>query len=148
MPSKPATPRRDPTVRNGLLFSIVALANAAARPFVETIGETEQINLSEWRCMIAIAAEPGLSGEEVARLTGLDRMTVSRSLRSLETAERTTRNADPHDLKRNLWEMTDEGWAVYDRIAKQALIRQVEFLDILTTAEQKELARLLKKLER
>jgi DNA-binding MarR family transcriptional regulator len=75
-------------------------------------------------------------------------MTVSRSLRSLETAERTTRNADPHDLKRNLWEMTDEGWAVYDRIAKQALIRQVEFLDILTTAEQKELARLLKKLER
>jgi DNA-binding MarR family transcriptional regulator len=136
-------PRRDPSIRDGLLFRLIYAANLLSRPFVERVGAREGLTLSEWRSLIALSAEPGLSGEDVARATGQDKMTVSRSLRALETKGWVQRTVDARDLKRNCWQMTSSGWTVFDRVADLARERQRHVLDRLPARDRAELQRLL-----
>jgi DNA-binding MarR family transcriptional regulator len=62
---------------------MVLAVNLTARPFARLYSRKYQLNLTEWRVMIALANVPGVSANEVARLCGLDKMTVSRSLASM-----------------------------------------------------------------
>ena len=116
--------RRDDRLAQTAVFRMIAAVNHIAKPFYETYGKTHRLTIAEWRCMMAMAAWPGMSGEDIARRTGTDRMTVSRSLRKLEKDGRARREVDPEDRKRRQWSMTPAGWEVHDAIARPALKRQ------------------------
>lgn len=130
--------RTDLALSNTILFRMMVAMNLAVRPFVETLAHRLGLSLPEWRCMMALATVPDSSGQDVARMMGIDQMTVSRSLRRLEKTGRAQRRTDPRNRKRFQWRLLDKGWSDYDVISPTALMREEELLSPLTN-EQKAL---------
>ena len=67
-------------LEDSVFFKLVSVVNLTARPFQQRVGEQHQLTLNEWRAMAVIGARPGLTATQVADLTGLDKMAVSRAL--------------------------------------------------------------------
>lgn len=107
-------------------FRILVAANRIAAPFEAEFDEALDLTLSAWRSMMAPARAPGSSGEAVGRAMGMDRMTVSRSLRRLRgRAERTPEGG------RNAWALTAEDWEAFDLVMPRALERDAEVFEDL-----------------
>lgn len=106
-----------------LTFRLVVLVNEIVRPFNAGAGAQYGITLSEWRCILWVAAHPDSSGEETAEGTAMDRMTVSRSLRRLAARGLAERETDATDRKRAMWRLTPAGRAIYDALTPRAFAR-------------------------
>lgn len=133
-------PRSDPRIARTLTFAMLTAMNRTAREFAGRFGAAHDLALPEWRCLMALAAQPDASGEEVARLMGMDKMAVSRALRRLEDRGRVAASADPAHRRRRLWQMTPDGWAVYDAIVPAALERDAAAFGDLGPAERAQVA--------
>ncbi len=94
-------------------FQIAVLSNFIARPFYEQIGNATGININEWRILLILAAKPGIVQTDIASATGLHKMTVSRSLRSM--VKYVAIKAHPHDKRKKVAHLTDAGWCIYRR---------------------------------
>lgn len=135
--------RIDRAAVDSLTFQLIVLLNLIVRPFDAIFGAKHNIILSEWRCVMWLAAYPGSSGEDTAAGTGMDRMSVSRNLRALEKKGYTARTCDPNDRKRRQWRLTQEGWAVYDAIQPSAQDRDRELVSALSAQERRLVQQLL-----
>lgn len=78
-----ASRKRDASLDDSLFFELVRVVNLMARPFSESIGKTHHLNLNEWRVLLVLVHHPGVAASEVAVLTGLYKMSVSRFLAAL-----------------------------------------------------------------
>ncbi|PRY95715.1 DNA-binding MarR family transcriptional regulator [Hasllibacter halocynthiae] len=115
--------RAAPELAETVSFRLLAAANHLARPFREELGRAAGVTLTQWRCLLALAIAPDLSGRDVAERLGLEPMTASRTLRALEVRALIGRRADPANRKRDRWRLTRAGWGIVDRIAPAALAR-------------------------
>ena len=115
--------RTDDRAIGSLTFQLIVLMNVITKPFNMVHGARHGIALSEWRCVMWLAANPGASGQDTADGIGMDRMSVSRNLRSLERKKMVVRHEDQKDRKRWNWRLSAAGWAVYDDILPSAMER-------------------------
>lgn len=122
-----------------LFFKLVRVVNLTARPFHERVGREHQLTLNEWRAMAVLAAQPGLSATQVADLTGLDKMAVSRALAGLKRHQRVQRRSDPTDQRCSRLYLTATGKALHATVG--ALGRQRE-AELFAGVDASELARL------
>jgi len=129
-----------------LLFAMVRLVNLAARPFQEGIGRRHRLGLSEWRTLAVLAGHPNVAAIEIAQRTGLDKMSVSRALASLEAAGRISRRPDPADGRRALATLTPAGRQLYRLLRGQAQAREAVVTATLSEAERKRLTAMLERM--
>lgn len=141
------TTRRDTRIEETLTFRLLVAVNRMVQPFQENFGKPHDLSLPEWRCMMALAARPGSSGEEVAQHMAMDKMAVSRSLRRLEQHGRARRATDPANARRNSWEMTADGWALFDQIMPAALDRDRRAFGDMAAEEKDRFMQVLRDLE-
>ena len=92
-----------------------------------------------------LANHPRVVASEVAALTGLDKMTVSRSIAALERRGRVVRKVDATDRRRMLLRLSAAGERLYERIGVPAKARERSFRGI-GDADQERLGRLLDRL--
>ena len=118
-----AEDRRDVRAIQSLTFQLIVLMNLITKPFNTVHGARHGVSLSEWRCVMWLAAHPGASGQDTADGIGMDRMSVSRNLRSLESKDMVGRRENEKDRKRWDWRLTPAGWSVYDQIVPSAIER-------------------------
>jgi DNA-binding MarR family transcriptional regulator len=109
-----------------LFFKLVRVVNLTARPFHERVGREHQLTLNEWRAMAALGAQPGLTATQVAELTGLDKMAVSRALAGLRRHKRMQRHHDPTDQRRARLHLTAAGKALHATVSALAREREAE----------------------
>ena len=107
-----------------LFFKLVRVVNLTARPFHEKVGREHHLTLNEWRAMAVLGAQPGLHATQIADLTGLDKMAVSRALAGLGRHGRVQRHDDPADRRRGRLYLTAAGKALHETVG--ALGRQRE----------------------
>lgn len=107
-----------------LFFKLVRVVNLTARPFHEKVGREHHLTLNEWRAMAVLGAQPGLTATQIAELTGLDKMAVSRALAGLKRHKRMQRHDDPTDRRRSRLYLTASGKALHGTVG--ALGRQRE----------------------
>jgi DNA-binding MarR family transcriptional regulator len=156
MPVKSALPKapKAPTpsaafslpIDDSLFFKLVRLVNLTARPFSQTIGRANQLSLNDWRAMLVLANHPGVAASDVALLTGLDKMTVSRSIAALERRGRLVKRADLNDKRRTLLWLNAAGQRLFERIGTPAKAREAQLFSIASSAEQAQLGRSLDRL--
>ena len=127
-------------------YQIWVLINLTARPFAALFGNRFHLNLTEWRVLLTIADRPGTSAQELSDYTGLDKMTVSRVVRRLEAQGRLVREDSEIDRRRRHLELTEDGWSVYDEIARAAVQREKQIYAGLSPDELVTLRALLSKL--
>ncbi|MFM1987441.1 MAG: hypothetical protein RJA99_398 [Pseudomonadota bacterium] len=123
-----------------LLFTLLRLAELAARPFQEDIGRRHGLGLSEWRVLAVLHDHPGSAASEVAQRTGLDKMSVSRALASLEAAGRVVRRPDPDDGRRALATLTAAGRQLHRGLLRPSREREAAVAGGLSAAERRQLA--------
>jgi DNA-binding MarR family transcriptional regulator len=131
-----------------LLFAMVRLVNLTARPFQEGIGRRHRLGLSEWRTLAVLAAHPGAAAVEIAHRTGLDKMSVSRALASLERAGRLARRPDPRDGRRALATLTPAGRALFRTLRGSAREREATVTGTLSAAQKRQLDAMLERMTR
>jgi DNA-binding MarR family transcriptional regulator len=133
-------------VDSSLFFKLVRVVNLTARPFHAGVGKHHHLSLNEWRVMVVLASHPGVSATEVADVTGLDKMSVSRALAGLGRHERLQRQDDPADQRRSRLSLSPQGKRLFARIGAQAKVREAELFAGVSAAELERMNTTLDKL--
>jgi DNA-binding MarR family transcriptional regulator len=133
-------------VDDSIFFKLVRVVNLTARPFSESIGKAWHLSLNEWRVLLVLANHPRVVASEVAALTGLDKMTVSRAIAALERRGRLVRKVDSADRRRMLLRLSAAGERLYERIGVPAKARERSLFRGMADADQERLGRLLDRL--
>jgi MarR family transcriptional regulator for hemolysin len=74
-----------------------------------------------WMVLIALKTHPGANQREVARAAGIQGATLTHHLNSMEEERLVTRRRDPANRRVHVLELTDQGEAVFERLAKVAI---------------------------
>jgi len=118
------------------------LSNAIARSY-----ETRfQLSVTEWRVIAVLGRFRGLSANEVAERTAMDKVAVSRAVARLLESGRLQRDLHENDRRRSVLELSPAGYAIYEAVAPIALSYERALLEALEPAERETLMKLLDKL--
>jgi DNA-binding MarR family transcriptional regulator len=123
-------------VDSSLFFKLVRVVNLTARPFQELVGKANRLTLNEWRAMVVLASHPGVAAADVAELTGLDKMAISRAIAGLDGAGRLRKKLDPMDQRRSLLFLSAEGQRLFAKVGHSAKKREAELFAALGQQEQ------------
>lgn len=124
------------------------LINMTAKPFFTEFAAAHDLNINEWRVMLALNARPGLSVQEIAEVNGFDKMSASRAVRRLIAHGRVTRTTDRSDRRRTRHSLSPDGLAIVTAISPYAVERVDALFGRLTAREVAQLKHILDKLER
>ncbi len=130
-----------------LPYRLAVLANAVSRAIARRYETEFGLTIPEWRVMALLGASPGLTATEVAEATPMDKVAISRAVRSLGDAGRLTATADGADGRRQRLALTARGAAVYRRIVPLARALEAQLLEDLTASDRAALERVLARLE-
>jgi MarR family transcriptional regulator, organic hydroperoxide resistance regulator len=128
-----------------LCFPIYATARAVVRaygPLLDSVGLT----YPQYLTLLALwgSSDGPMTVGELGQRLRLDTGTLTPLLKRLEKAGHLSRRRDPDDERRVLLDLTDQGWALRDRVAHvpDALLRSLD----LSAEDFAELRRLLDQL--
>jgi len=126
-----------------LPYRLSVLTNVVSSTIAEAYQRRFGLSIPEWRVLAVLARHPGVSAAEVARLTRMDAVAVSRAVARLIAAGRLRRTIARDDRRRSVLAMTATGTAVYREVAPLALGYERELLATLGAAERAALGRAL-----
>jgi DNA-binding MarR family transcriptional regulator len=126
-----------------LPYRLSVLTNVVSGTIAEAYQRRFGLSIPEWRVLAVLARHPGLSAAEVARLTRMDAVAVSRAVARLLAAGRLRRRIARDDRRRSVLAVTATGNAVYREVAPLALDYERELLATLGAAERAALDRAL-----
>ncbi len=120
------------------------LSNYIARPFFEQIGRVTGMNINEWRILLVVAVHEGAVQSEICSATGLHKMTVSRSLRSMSRFVEL--RSLPDDRRKKAAYLTAAGWSLYRKLLPVLRERQRLMLSAMEPDEARTFQKTLNKL--
>ena len=100
-------------------YKAVFLAEQISKFTRSVARETENLNLSQWRVLAAIAEKPGITAANVTRMTPMDKTLVSRAVQSLIALKFIKKLPDEDDKRRISLHTTRKGHDVYLEISSK-----------------------------
>ena len=107
-----------------LTFAANRFTRSAARHYFDKFG----IGAMDWRMLVMLTRSPDCSVAKASRTIGIDKAAVSRSLARLENSGLAIATCNVPDKRRRLWQLTEQGRDLHDRILAEALSRQKSLL--------------------
>ncbi len=125
-----------------LLYRLLKLTNLVGRPFFTHFAARYDLTMNDARVLLSLASVRQAAAHELCDMTGMHPMNASRSVAALKRQGRITDWADPDNRRRKLLTPTEEGWALYLKLAPHVKVlsefvfatlseREVEFLSSL-----------------
>lgn len=136
------------TLEDFLPYQLSVLSNTVSRAIASHYQEQFQLSIGEWRAMAVIANSPGLSANEVAQRTAMDKVAVSRAVAKLVSAGRLKKVTAESDRRRQALELTPAGRRVYARVVPAARELETKLLAALSGSDKALLTELLSKLQK
>ncbi|MEN4902030.1 MarR family winged helix-turn-helix transcriptional regulator [Luteimonas sp. TWI662] len=130
-----------------LPYRLSVLTNHISRGLADIYSERFGISVTEWRVIAVLGRDRGLSANEVAERTAMDKVAVSRAVARLLERELLLRGMHDSDRRRSVLALSRAGEAVYDVVAPLALEYQQRVMAPLDADERATLLRLMDKLE-
>lgn len=103
-----------------LLHQLLKLTNRLMAPFSTHLSHRYRISLNEFRMLMTIGALGRTASHELAELTGVNVMSVSRAVATLERHGRIEIRPDPANRRRKWLALTDEGERLYAAMHPQS----------------------------
>jgi DNA-binding MarR family transcriptional regulator len=106
--------------RARMLHELLKLTNRLMAPFSTHLADRYKISLNEFRLLMTIGALGTTASHEVADLTGVNVMSVSRAVSALERHGRIEVTTDPRNRRRKALTLTPEGERLYTIMRPQS----------------------------
>lgn len=103
----------EPKGRVGTLHRLLKLNNRLMQPFSTYLSHRYNISLNEFRLLMAIGRLGASASHELAAHTGVNAMSVSRAVATLQRHGRITVDTDPGNRRRKVLRLTGEGDRLY-----------------------------------
>lgn len=129
-----------------LPYRLSLLSNRISQTIADLYAERFGIGVTEWRVIAVLGRFSGLSANEVAERTAMDKVAVSRAVARLLERGLIARDTHGDDRRRSVLALSDDGLDVHAQIAPLALDIEQRLLDGLDEGERDTLQRLLDKL--
>lgn len=118
------------------------LSGGASQHYLNAFG----VGIETWRCLVLLANEPTVSAQQVSKVIGMDKGSVSRCFKAMQKQKLITLGLSDTDGRIRLAKLTSEGRKLHDRMLGVALERERALLSTLSDDEHETLIRLLKQL--
>lgn len=125
-PDDPAAPTL--SLSNSPVVLVTFAGNRLTRDATRAYQAEFGIGVMDWRMLVMMTRSPGCSVAQAARLTGIDKAAVSRSLQRLESNGLAQSIALAGDERRKSWSLTPSGQDLHSKILPRALERQNDLL--------------------
>ena len=109
----------EPDGRVGTLHRLLKLNNRLMAPFSTHLSHRHNISLNEFRLLMAIGRLGASASHELAEHTGVNAMSVSRAVQTLQRHGRISIEPDPHNRRRKVLKLTPEGRRLYELMRPQ-----------------------------
>lgn len=127
-------------------YRLSVLTNTVSRALARVYQERFGLSIPQWRVMAALGRFPGLSANEVADKTAMDKVTVSRAVAGMLADGVLERQPDTADRRRASLRLSRRGKSIYDELVPVARAYERRLLETLSAEEQQALDRLMAKL--
>lgn len=127
-------------------YRLSVLSNIVSMSIAHAYQRDFALSIPEWRVVAVLARFPNLSAIEVAERTAMDKVAVSRAVRSLVASRRVVRSSDKGDRRRSILRLSASGKSVYTRVAPRALRYERQLLNALSASDRRALDRLISRL--
>lgn len=129
-----------------LPYRLSVLSNRISQDIAALYEERFGIGITEWRIIAVLGRFPGLSANEVAERTAMDKVAVSRAVRTLVDKALLHQAFNDQDRRRSELGLSKKGFRIFDEIVPLALAYERDLLADLTPAEQQQLMGLLERI--
>ena len=123
------------SLRNSPVVLVTFAGNRLTREATRAYQAEFGIGVMDWRMLVMLTRSPGCSVAQAARLTGIDKAAVSRSLQRLESTGLAQSEVQSGDERRKSWSLTPKGQDLHGKILPRALERQQDLLKGFTPEE-------------
>ncbi len=110
-----------------MLHNILKLANRLMAPFSTFLAHEHRISLNEFRVLMQIGFYRTAASHELVELTGVNPMSISRAVATLEKNGRVVTVTDPANRRRKRLTLTEEGERLF-RVMRPATNLVAEYL--------------------
>jgi DNA-binding MarR family transcriptional regulator len=139
-------PREEKVDATRILQETLKLSNRLVAPFLAYLASRHEISLNEFRLLMLIGQYPEIASHELVDMTGVNPMSVSRAVATLEKHGRIVVVPDRANRRRKTNVLSDEGRKLYDAMLPQTE-KVAEFLvSALSPAEVRRFSAILDKL--
>ena len=135
-----------PGDKAAMLHQLLKLTNRLMAPFSTHLAHRYKISLNEFRLLMTIGALGRTASHELAEMTGVNVMSVSRAVATLERHGRIEIQPDPRNRRRKWLSLTEEGQRLYAIMRPQSEKVADYLLSDLDEAEVAQLATMLTRL--
>ena len=122
------------------------IANKLSRGASQHYLAVFDVGIETWRCLVLLAIEGRISAQKVCKVIGMDKASVSRTFKSMQSRGLITFSLDDADGRLRLATLTKKGRDLHDQIIGVALERERALLTVLTEGEKETLIGLLRRL--
>lgn len=119
-----------------LPYRLSVLANRMSKAIGALYERRFDLKLPEWRVMAVLGRSPYLTASEIADVTAMDKVAISRAVARMMTMKRVAATLDAADRRKQRLFLTKSGQAIYKKIAPLALSVEQELLKELTPADR------------
>lgn len=103
------------------------------------------ITAMDWRMLVMLCKDPGISVTAASPVSGYDKGAVSRSLHNLESMKLAEGRVEGTNSRNKLWHLTRKGKQLHDRVLAVAMKRQERLLEGMSADEIRQFNDLLQR---
>ena len=130
-------------LENYVAYHFVVIANRLSRGASSLYRSKYGIGVVEWRCMVMLALQKGMSAARITEVSGINKSMVSRSLAKLEKLSLVEDFPGSKTRKPRLLQFTQTGRTLYAEMVELTIAREKKLREGLSAAEVNELLRML-----
>jgi len=111
------------------------LSNRISRAFFDEVETKYGVSLAEWRVILTLVSESGVSGADITNRWAMEKMAVNRAVQRLVDTGYVARTRDPDDRRSYRLTLTAKGTRLHDKIAPAANKRYAELTSSVSRDE-------------
>ena len=143
-PHKIVKGRKVINLENYCSYYFIVTANRLSRGASAMYRERFGVGVVEWRCMVMLALQDGVSAARISEVSSINKSLVSRSLAKLEKLKYVEDYHNSTKRKPRLLQFTSSGRDLYDQMLELTLLREKKLRKGLSVKEIRELLRMLR----
>ena len=131
-----------------LPYRLSLLTNTVSQGIASGYQRDHELTVTEWRILAVLGRFPGRTASEVVERTAMDKVAISRAVKSLMERGLLTRKTDSFDRRRRLLYISEgPGMQVLEEVVPTAQSYEQALLGALSKTERNHLDNLLGKLQ-